>query len=267
MHPGSDSLRELDREAARSWIDRWDRQQEGDLAAREDRFTALIDVVEEGAGSGEPLVLDLGCGPGSLAVRLLDRIPTATVVAVDADPVMLALARAAHDGRKGLRFVDADLRLAGWSDALELERPADVAVSTTALHWLNGPELAAMYAELSRVLRPAGLLLNGDQLKFDSASFPTLTRLECALLEREDKRRSHGCAEDWEGWWQAVTADSALAAAVSERARRGFDHPAHGSSSELFTTHADALQAAGFAEVGTLWQHGENRLICAVLGG
>jgi hypothetical protein len=31
--------------------------------------------------------------------------------------------------------------------------------------------------------------------------------------------------------------------------------------------HCDALRAAGFAEVGTLWQRGENRLLCGVLPG
>jgi hypothetical protein len=29
----------------------------------------------------------------------------------------------------------------------------------------------------------------------------------------------------------------------------------------------DALRAAGFTEIGTLWQRGENRLLCAVMGG
>jgi hypothetical protein len=40
------------------------------------------------------------------------------------------------------------------------------------------------------------------------------------------------------------------------------DH--HGSPSGLLSTHVAALRAAGFAEVGTLWQRGENRLLCAV---
>jgi hypothetical protein len=41
--------------------------------------------------------------------RLLDRFPGASVVAVDFDPVLLALGRAADGDRAGLRFVDADL--------------------------------------------------------------------------------------------------------------------------------------------------------------
>jgi SAM-dependent methyltransferase len=55
----------FDSAAARNWIDRWDRQQEVYMPDREDRFTALIDAVEAGAGRPDPLVLDLGCGPGS----------------------------------------------------------------------------------------------------------------------------------------------------------------------------------------------------------
>jgi len=31
-----------------------------------------------------------------------------------------------------------------------------------------------------------------------------------------------------------------------------------------FAVHAAALRAAGFAEVGTLWQRGSNRLLAAV---
>src|SRR5580692_12515812 len=97
---------ELDSAAARGWIDRWDRQQEVYMPDREERFTALIDAVEAGTGRPDPLVLDLGCGPGSLAVRLLARLPAATVIAADADPVTLSLGRAAYGDLRGLRFAD-----------------------------------------------------------------------------------------------------------------------------------------------------------------
>ena len=59
------------------------------MPEREERFAVIADVVEVVAG-GRPRVLDLGCGPGSLSVRILDRLPAASVVAVDADPVLLA---------------------------------------------------------------------------------------------------------------------------------------------------------------------------------
>ncbi len=259
---------ELDRDAAREWIRRWDLQQENSLPDREERFTALIDAVEEGTGRADPLVIDLGCGPGSLSVRLLDRVPAAAVVAIDADPVLLALARTAYGDLAGLRFTSADLRCPGWSGELSLDRPADAAVSTTALHWLSPEALSAMYTELARILRPGGLLLNGDHLRVDDAASPVLARLDEALLRREDQRRfPDGHDESWSGWWEAIAAERALAGQVAEReAWRGHaDH--HGWASRLLGTHVDALRAAGFTEAGTLWQRGENRLLCAVRGG
>jgi SAM-dependent methyltransferase len=258
---------QLDRDAAREWIRRWDRQQEDHLPDREDRFNALIDAVEDGAGRPDPLVIDLGCGPGSLSVRLLDRIPAATIAAADADPVMLALARAAFGDRAGVRFTSVDLRSPGWSDQLRLERPADAAVSTTALHWLRPQALAVMYAELAKVLRPGGLLLNGDHFKLDESQSPVLARLDEAMIAREERRRfPNGHSESWHGWWDAVVADPALAGAVAEREawRDLADH--HGTGSGLLRTHLEALRNAGFAEAGTLWQRGENRLLCAVRG-
>jgi SAM-dependent methyltransferase len=251
-------------EVARGWIERWDAQQQGYLPDREDRFTALIDAVEEAVGRPDPLVLDLGSGPGSLAVRLLRRMPAATVVAVDADPLTLGLGKAAWSEVPGLRFVDADLRTAGWSAALDLDRQPDAAVSTTALHWLPVPALAALYAELATVLRPGGLLLNGDHMR-DDDSEPTLVRLGRALIEREERRRfPDGLTETWTDWWESAAADPALAAQVAEREARRVDSEHHGSPAGRLSVHVAALRSAGFAEVGTLWQRGESRLLCAV---
>jgi len=258
----------LDHRAALDWIARWDAQQLGFLPDREERFTALIDAVEAGTQIPDPLVLDLGCGPGSLGVRLLDRLPGATVVGVDADPLLLTLGRIAWPEQAGLRFAETDLRTAGWSAALGLDRQADAAVSTTALHWLRPSALAAMYAELGTVLRPGGLLLNGDHFAEDDTVAPVLARLGRALVEREEARRfPAGHPETWSDWWDAVAAEPALAEQVAARASRKIDSEHHGSLSGRLSTHVDALRAAGFAEIGTLWQRGENRLLCAVMGG
>jgi len=256
---------QLSAATARAWIGRWDIQQQGYLPDREERFTALIDAVAAATGRPDPLVLDLGCGPGSLATRLLDRIPAATVVAIDADPVLLALGRASRADRPALRFVDQDLRAAGWASALHLDRQADAAVSTTALHWLPEADLTAMYAELATVLRPGGVLLNGDHLEEDEATAPTLARLGSALIEREEQRCfPDGHPENWAGWWVAALADPALAGPVAQREQRHYSSDHHGSESRWLHTHVAALRAAGFTEIGTLWQRGSNRLLCAV---
>lgn len=254
--------------AARSWIERWDRQQEVYVAEREDRFTALIDAVEAGAGRPDPLILDLGCGPGSLGVRLLERLPGAVVIAVDADPVTLSLGRAAYDGVRGLRFEDADLRMPGWSGRIGLppQRKLDAVVSTTALHWLSPAELTSLYADLAGLLKPGGLFLDGDHFRLDEVSSPVLSRLDREMEEQESRRRfpdaRTGRAEDWTQWWRAAEGDASLVVAAAERDHRGVGH--HGSESVQFALHTAALGAAGFAEIGTLWQRGANRLLCAV---
>jgi SAM-dependent methyltransferase len=259
---------DLDAKTAQGWVDRWDQQQQHYLPDREDRFTTLIDAVEVQAGRPDPLVLDLGCGPGSLSARLLDRIPAATVIAIDADPLLLTLGRAAYRDRAGLRFTEADLRTPGWASGLGLDRPADAAVSTTALHWLPGPALRAMYAELATVLRPGGVLLDGDHFKGDEGTCPVIERLSEALIEREEQRRFPlGHPETWTVWWESAAADPELGGLAARRARLQLDSEHHGSPSGWLATHVDALRAAGFSEVGTLWQRGNNRILCAVASG
>jgi SAM-dependent methyltransferase len=259
----------VDQEAARAWIERWDRQQEGYLPDREDRFTALIDALEVAVGRPDPLVLDVGCGPGSLAVRLLERLPLATVVGIDADPLTLALGRAAYQDLGGLRFVDADLRVPGWSAKLDLDRQPDAAVSTTALHWLTADALTATYAEVARLLGPGGLMLNGDHMSEDDTS-PRLVELSRALERRQQQRYASSgpqaaAAETWSGWWAAVAADPALAGLSAERDTRRVSSEHGESAADRLSVQADALRAAGFTEVGTLWQRGHNRILCGLL--
>jgi len=102
-------------------------------------------------------VLDLACGPGSLSQRLLARFPEARAIAIDIDPVMLALGRGALgtiDGR--LRWVAADLASRDW--AMELgEEHVDAVLSTTALHWREPEPLARVYHNLGTLLRPGGI--------------------------------------------------------------------------------------------------------------
>ncbi|MEV5496508.1 class I SAM-dependent methyltransferase [Nonomuraea fuscirosea] len=248
----------LTHDAATAWMARWDRQQEGYLPDREERFTALIDAVEA-LGRPDPLVIDLGCGPGSLSARLVERLPEAEVVCVDADPLLLGLGRAAYPH---LRFVAADLRTGGWTKALGLERQVDAAVSTTALHWISEQDIKAVYAEVATVLRPGGLLLNGDHMDTEEIT-PALSRLEYAVHERQAERLFGAeRPEGWRAWWDAIEADPAFADLNRERTTAGGDH--HSSESHLLSHHVRALREAGFAEVGTLWQRGNNRLLCGV---
>jgi SAM-dependent methyltransferase len=241
-----------------NWLARWDAQQQRHIPDREERFTAMVEAVATFAGP-EPRVLDLGCGPGSLSARVLDRVAGASVVAIDADPVLLAIGRGALGTRAQLQFVDADLR-ADWVSALPSAGPYDAAVSTTALHWLGLEQLIHLYHTLAGVLRPGAIFLDGDRIDFDHDQRAIA---EGARQVRPEWPDAPEGSEDYDAWWAAAVAEPALAAEVAERARRWHSHP-HEDEPHSYEFHRSALFSAGFAEVGTLWQRLANRVLVAI---
>ena len=74
-----------------AWVTRWERMQERSLVGRDERFKVVARLVGDTQGPA-PLILDLGCGTGSLMVVLLEAMPGAQVVGVDLDPSLLLLA-------------------------------------------------------------------------------------------------------------------------------------------------------------------------------
>ena len=242
---------------------RWEAQQGHSLPQREERFQVMIGLLREVAGTA-PTVLDLGSGPGSLARRVVDWLPGARVVAVDADPLLLELGRqAAGDRENSIRWVDADLRGDVWVDAAQTWGPLDAALSTTALHWLSPGEQADLFVRLAGLIRPGGVFVNGDHLTFDQDQ-QRIAAAAKAVQEKEAERDSavHP-AETWSQWWQAVEEEPAFAALVAERRSRWGGHPHYHSAGQALAMEA-ALERAGFTEVGTIWQRFENRVLVAV---
>jgi trans-aconitate methyltransferase len=249
----------LTRERALYWLERWDRQQEHYIPDREERFAVIVDVVHELVARPDPLIVDLGTGPGSLAVRLLDRTPAATVVGVDADPLLRGLADLAH-GCDRFRTVAADLREDGWFEALDLHRAPDAFVSTTALHWMGRDPLRTLIARCGAALGPGGVFVDGDH-HHEGEHGTRLDQLARALTTRRAARADVERPEDWQTWWRAVEAAPELADLVQARAG-GFDHTVH----DRATVHdyLAFLREAGFAEAGTVWQMGDDRIIVGV---
>lgn len=248
-------------EQARQWLDRWDRQQEHYLPDREERFTVIADVVAATTERPNPLVIDIGAGPGSLSVRLLDRLPAAQIVAVDADATLLGLARAAYGDRRRLRIVEQDLREPGWGEALGLYRQADAVVSTTALHWLTEAELASLYRDCAALLRPGGVLINGDHLD-EPAGRSRLGALQRQVHRVRSERVGVLDHEDWGAWWRAVAEAPELVDLTAGREPRPLDHNV--PEPPAYDDHVRLLRSAGFAEVGTVWQHGHDRVLVAI---
>jgi SAM-dependent methyltransferase len=249
------------------WLRRWERQQNGYLPDRERRFDVMLDVLEELVATGgldEGFVaLDLGCGPGSLSQRLLGRFAAARVVALDYDPVLIALGRGAlgeADGR--LRWVEADLRDPAWSGVVGEER-VDAVLSTTALHWLASWEVVRVYEASGKMLRPGGVLLNGDNLRF-SVRDPTIDEVTKRIRRRRtDEAFDRARAEDWSAWWEAIAGENALSKLLAEREKRFADNEKRDEYA-VAGFHEAALLDAGFREVGTIWQWANAQVLMAV---
>ena len=107
-------------------------------------------------------VLELGSGPGELAIEIAHRLPCGEVVGIDLAQAMID--RAAERTRAAgldqrVRFQLAD------AAALPLaEASFDVVVSTLSLHHWSDP--AAVFGEIGRVLRPGGTGLIYDLRPF-----------------------------------------------------------------------------------------------------
>ena len=150
-----------------------DRSGPGDVGARSFKpalafrvLTPLYDTVLELLGLGRAfhrevarlaqvqpgeMVLDLGCGTGTLLETLLASRPDANYVGVDPDPHVLAIAR----GK--LRRLPTVQLLTGYGNHLPVaDRAFDIVVSTLTFHHLTDSAKRSTLVEVRRVLRPAG---------------------------------------------------------------------------------------------------------------
>jgi SAM-dependent methyltransferase len=246
---------------AERWVERWEHQQQRYAVDREERFTVIADVVEHAVAgrSAAPLVLDLGCGPGSLAARLARRLPDADIVGVDMDPLLLELARTHHPD--AARYVDAVIGEEGWTGALRLDRPLDAAVSTTALHYLDPDALHRTYRQLAALLRPGGVLVNGDHFPHDDTALAELA----GCVGRRHAERAHVLGhEDWESWWTAAAADPELADLLTERRRRQSATPGDSETPLSVAAHERLLRKAGFRHAGAVWQYGDSHVVVGI---
>ncbi len=107
------------------------------------------DVLDRLAGiAPDATLLDVGCGTGRVTERLLELVPRGRVLAIDASPEMVELARERLGDRAEV-----------WCESaleLELDEQLDAVFSTATLHWV--PEHDRMWRVLAAALRPGGVL-------------------------------------------------------------------------------------------------------------
>ncbi|HYF29147.1 MAG TPA: class I SAM-dependent methyltransferase [Candidatus Paceibacterota bacterium] len=109
--------------------------------------------------------IDIGCGTGFTAERILDADPRTTLIAIDNEPAMMDQARVRLE-RFGNRVTFYEM------DALEAigrlpARSAEIVASGCVLHNLPHDYRWRLMRKIGRVLVPGGLFVNADKFGLD----------------------------------------------------------------------------------------------------
>jgi L-threonylcarbamoyladenylate synthase len=118
-------------------------------------YDALQDSLAGASGSGAKRILDLGTGTGETARRLLERHPDASLVGIDENEQMLAVARDALPASR------VSLHPARIEDPLP-EGPFDVVATALCVHHLDGRAKAELFERIRDALVPDGLFVLAD---------------------------------------------------------------------------------------------------------
>ncbi len=163
---------------------------EADFAASDavlvERIVAL--AAPEGLG---PRVVDLGCGPGNITLRLAERCPASELIGLDGAAAMLAIAEqrraAAPERWPHLRFRGLRLPL-GAADLAGLAGSCSAIVSNSLLHHLHDP--AVLWLAVQRLAAPGALVHIHDLRRpEDPAALEALVQChasDCDPLLRRD---------------------------------------------------------------------------------
>ena len=125
---------------------------------------AFVDIVRERIPADATEVLDLGCGPGDVMIRLARACPSLKITAVDGSPAMIELAQQAI-AECGLSMSISALQ--GYVPGLPLPvGHFDAVLSKDFLHHL--PDPMALWHEARRLIKPGGFICVMDLRRPDS---------------------------------------------------------------------------------------------------
>lgn len=102
-------------------------------------------------------VIDLGCGTGTVAARVLQIFPNAQVTCLDLAENMIEMAQSKLARHPQVRYTQGDF------NAFKFDRDFDAVVSSLALHHLaTDDEKKIFYQRIYESLAPGGIFYNAD---------------------------------------------------------------------------------------------------------
>jgi trans-aconitate 2-methyltransferase len=176
----------------------WDPQQY--VRYREERGRPFHELVARIQVAEPELVVDLGCGPGTLTRVLAERWPSARVLGVDSSPEMVDAAGPLAQPPR-LDFVLGDVE--SWQPADQV----DVVVANALLQWVPGH--VDLIPQVAQWLAPGGCFAFQVPANFDAPSHLALRELRLSDRWRErlgDAADRSGAVESPERYLDAFVA-------------------------------------------------------------
>jgi tRNA (cmo5U34)-methyltransferase len=123
-------------------------------------YSQMVDALVQAIpfeNSSPVRVADLGCGTGTVAVRVLGSFPNAQVTCLDLAENMITMARAKLRRHPQVQYAVCDF------NRFDLDRNYDAVVSSLSLHHLvTNDDKREFYRRIYESLRPGGVFYNAD---------------------------------------------------------------------------------------------------------
>lgn len=201
------------------------------------RYDELMDRLIDAVPTTSRRVLELGCGTGTLSLRLVQTLPDACFTFLDASPEMLATTRARVEQVAPGALDRCVFMEARFEDIDEATGRWDLVVASLSIHHMQSPE--PLYRALAGVLEPGGALRMSDGVR----------------AAAEDRHDAH--MRVWETFWRQPGNLS------EQEIESVLDHVRRHDHYQSLVDHFDWLRAAGFHRCDCLWRDGLFALMVA----
>ena len=203
------------------------------------KYDEMLDVLVGCIASANNRILELGCGTGELSLKVLERYPSATIVAVDYSPRMLDFARAKIESAGyAARWTGIELDFGEWANNPNFSGLGDkfnACISSLAIHHLEDEMKLKLFQRIRESLDAGGCFWNADPLLAESAGMKDIYQ---------------AAREDW-----ALSQGETLAqirANVGTSVSYGYSNP---DRLATLSAQLEMLGSSGFETVAVPWKY------------
>lgn len=203
------------------------------------KYDEMLDVLAGCILNANHRILELGCGTGELSLKVLQRYPSAEIVALDYSPRMLDLARAKIElAGYGARWTGVELDFGEWAtnpNFSGLRDKFDACISSLAIHHLDDEMKLKLFERIYENLNPNGCFWNADPMLAESAIVQKIYQV---------------AREEWAASQGEKLAE--IRGNVGTSVSYGYSHP---DRLATLYTHLAMLAQAGFEAIAVPWKY------------